>query len=107
MALFPDKYIYKRCGTVSRNRDRLRCGSGLSGDAPYGGAVDAKDAGDIGAAATRGKHAENFGSLMRHQRWTPPANAALFASSLETGVGSLAHHGAFEFSSMRCTAYGG
>ncbi len=93
---------------ASRNRDRLRIGrgSGLSGDAADGGAMDAKEAGDIGAATTGGKHAEDFGSLMRHQRWPPPADATLVASRLETGAGSLAHHGAFEFSRMRCTAYG-
>jgi hypothetical protein len=50
--------------------------------------VDAKQAGDIGAAASRREHAKNFGSLMRHQHRTPPADATLLASRLETGAGS-------------------
>jgi hypothetical protein len=89
-----DKCLVKR----SQDRDRVQYGSRLSGDAPDCGAVDAKETGDIGAAASGGEHAENFGSLMRHKRWTPPADAALFAGRLEAGAGSLAHHGAFEFS---------
>jgi hypothetical protein len=32
--------------------------------------VDAKETGDIGAAAPGGQHAENFGSLMRHVQAT-------------------------------------
>ena len=83
-----------------RHGTKAGSGSGvaLSGDAADGGAMDAKEASDIGAAASGGEHAENFGSLMRHKRWTPPADAALFTRRLEAGAGSLPHHGPFEFS---------
>ena len=74
------------------------CCSRLSGDAADGGAVDAKDAGDIGAAASGGEHVENFGSLLWHKHRAPAADAALFTSCLETRAGPLPHHGAFEFS---------
>jgi hypothetical protein len=74
------------------------CGSRLSGDAADGGAVDAKDAGNLGAAAPRREHVEYFGSLLWHKHRTPPAEATLLASRPETGAGPLPHHGAFEFS---------
>ena len=54
-----------------------------AGDAPDGGAVDAKEAGDIGAAATRGEHAENFGSLMRHK---PVAFGRDFGNRISRGA---------------------
>jgi hypothetical protein len=59
--------------------------------------MNPKDTGDIGASAAGGDHGENLRPLMRHQLWPPATPAALFASRLQTGAGSLANHGALEF----------
>lgn len=56
--------------------------------------MDPEDAGDIGAGAPGCEHAEDLDPLMRHQHRTPPADAALFTSRLETGTGALLKHGA-------------
>jgi hypothetical protein len=93
--------IHRRTGTGSEPG----CGSCLSGDAADGGTVDAKDAGDLGAAASRREHVKYFSSLLWHKHRAPPAEATLLAGRFETGAGPLPHHGAFEFCGMRCTAY--
>ena len=64
--------------TLGRER-----GPRLGGDAADGCAMDPEDAGDIGAAAPSGEHAENFALLMRHELRTPPALATLFAGRLK------------------------
>ncbi len=84
--------------TSLRDKDRLRAGRDpcLGGDAADGGAMHPEDAGDIGAGAPGCEHAENLGLLMRHQHRASPADAALFASRLETGAGALLKHGTLE-----------
>ena len=59
--------------------------------------MDPEDAGNIGAVAAGSEHVENFGSLLRPQLRTSPARTAAGAGRLQTGAGSLAHHGALEF----------
>ena len=59
--------------------------------------MNPKDTGDIGTRAAGGEHGENLRPLMRHQLWPPATPAALFASRLQTGAGSLANHGPLEF----------
>ena len=59
--------------------------------------MDPEDAGDFGTGAPRSEHRENLGFLVRHELGAPPALSALFTGYLQSGAGSLAHHGALEF----------